>query len=1763
MGLWSALSTATLRPFEFATDTKRKNISALNTFGPRREEHSKSRVASTEASKQVATEVPGWPVAVRRVASAARGAKKSLTREKRRPGSSPRRHTSHKMALVGMSPSMTVRFATLSARASGVHGGRCVVRVATRGVPRRAVSLSTRAVSTAGSSGGDAASVGTVIKRRSPGAGPANGSGYVYKPATGMGRGPSPGGMQPQNFRVLAVLAAVAAMNATFSALGGPAAASASPAASALASAALTYAAFWAHALWRKLENVAIDQRTAPETKATLASALTYGFGSLAVMCVVECAKTSKACAAAALAASASVCVARYLAKELSEGLTITVTKESPGSETMVVTANDVMLAPTREGMQSSATAGLAGEKSRLEVLERLKELMMKEFQEETARLAQIESEKASEVRRLEGIYEQRIKTLKAEIVILRNKNEQLSKYAGIAAALQNVEERMTQEIARMKDAYDSDITALKTQIGSLEKTIAETEAKANEERERLTAALRAARGLYSAQRRIFDSEMAKYRAALALADQHTEWWKSESARIEEHLQKRIAATEAAHAKALANASASERSSGQAALNRAIESLKVQHTLEMESTMAAATAERKALQVLLEDERADAAKQLEMSVKSAVAEAEVKVANEWRERVELLEAQHAATIKAVAADYEDSVKEERAFNDQHVENLRGAYESKIEMLNANHAEALQNAKDVAAESLMAAKKAAVAELAKNNEASAQELEATVAKLEAEEEALIAKLTAERDEVVATVRAELRTARAERGALYEHFTGEKAKLESIVRARLTAEIAEAEKNFNAHWEGETAKLQAAHDEKIAELKAAQDEALATMQTAQDEEIEMLESQIEKDRNAAVESVRAALQQAFDAKSRAAAGERRALKALMDSERAKARVRMLAAVDDAVADGVARLNAAKLVFADEKEQLQRNFGKEMDNVKADFAARLEAELADKASAVEKLWREKLNEAEKQSATAIALVKETAAKKAEALENELQNAKDVAAETLMAAKAAAEKDRATSVSALNARIDEMRREHDEAIASAEAGYAQALAAAATAATAEMKSRDEAADAKYAELEAKANEYQAAVAKAESDLAAASEAAAEKLVQAEARYKEELRRMSDEKDGALAASVASAAREADEISDRLMAELNETKAAYAQEKNALMVEHRKELKEVMENAAKEMADAAATMEALDQKRKDALNASGSEFADKLLQMETALAKTKKEAENALTRAAAAQDEAVAEVNASMAAKLQQREEELLLEIKSLREYHAEELGSIKAAAAIEVVEAQKKSQEEVASLNRTIERMQADHDKRMAEAAEAAKSAIKDLEQRVLAASKDADDKVAAAKAESTAALKLAADDAAKQLAEQRATLQAEMDAIKADAKAKAERAKLAYQDALESAKKAAAEELKKAVESNPSVDTEAFELEYAALDEKLKAQVQASDEAYERGKAEAEKALAEARFEYEGKLLAAEAAAATTLEEERARFEAAMAKQRSEADAAARAAEDAAKATIEETRAKAAEELKSVMASADTFRDNLDRQFKNEAKRARDEFDAQIKAYDQKLLDTSRDLTARHEQETKDLLAAHASEMEAKQAALDAESRTAEEVRAEMARMRQTHEAEFKAALARHADELEDTARKAKAALLEVTERAVEQVEAARNDAAADRAAAVEKLEKRIDSLVGERDDAVARARRAVTDDAHWLANELECIKKAYALAEDVDLSTVDPEDETQRKRLEAAGEVAAKGLNGIEVPVWGYYALGLATALLPRIIAGGGM
>jgi hypothetical protein len=397
--------------------------------------------------------------------------------------------------------------------------------------------------------------------------------------------------------------------------------------------------------------------------------------------------------------------------------------------------------------------------------------------------------------------------------------------------------------------------------------------------------------------------------------------------------------------------------------------------------------------------------------------------------------------------------------------------------------------------------------------------------------------------------------------------------------------------------------------------------------------------------------------------------------------------------------------------------------------------------------------------------------------------------------------------------------------------------------------------------------------------------------------------------------------------------------------------------------------------------------------------------------------------------------------------------------------------------------------------------------------------------------------------------------------MDALRADAKAEAGRARGAYHDALESAKKAAAEELKKAsTAAGADVDSEAVELEFAQLDQRLQAQIKATDDAYAQGKAELEKALADAKAEYKGKLAAAEKAAAATLEGERARFEAALAEQRSAAATAAKAAEYAAKTTIGETREKAAEELKAVMGSADTYRDNLNQQFENEAERARAEFEAQIKAYDQKLLDKSRDLTTRHERETKDLLARHAAEMRAKSTALDAEMKKSADVRAEMAQMRATHEAQFEAALATHAKELDRTVQYAKTALAEVSERAATRVASARDESDGDRAALVKKIEERVESLTDERDAFKARA---VTDDAYWLANELESVKQAYALTVDVDLTTLDPEDEAQRRQLEAAGEVAAKGLNGIVVPVWGYYALGLATALLPRIIAGGGM
>jgi hypothetical protein len=616
-------------------------------------------------------------------------------------------------------------------------------------------------------------------------------------------------------FTVFSILACVAAADAAFVSLGGLGMSSA-PGVAALISTVATAATLFAAQVWLKIGGAS--------TAGTVATCLTYAFGSVLSIVVVQAVKTSRECATAALAASAAVAAAAFLAKSISARLT------AAGSDGSDTGAGDVLMAPSRNGMQGGPGGPGPGQKGSASFtrLEALREMILKEFAEETERLQSVEAERVVEMTRVEMSYKTRITSLEQEITTLNNKNAELSATAGKVAELEQIKIRMEADITALRRTYDAEIGALKAQVAGLEKTIADTEAKMKVERAALQAQLAAARGLYSAQKRLFDLEMGKYRAALDLSEQHSVWWKAEAARREQDLQQKVGALEQTHAAAMSSAVASKRALAQQALDKAIKSLRQTHDSEMEAAIAQALGERLALQTLMEERLADSVKQRKADVKaaarSAMAEAEVQVGLEWKRKLERLECTHKTTVTTINADYKKQLTAATASNDKVEATLRKemtvlakTHESNMKAAEAAHKKALAEAKKSADDALAAAKKEALATLAKQTKASAAELAVTIAALKSEEEAMVAELIAERDASVAAARAELKTARAERGQLYEHFTNEAAKTEGIVRARLTVELAEAEKNFTAFWQEKTEGLQKSHDDAVVEME----------------------------------------------------------------------------------------------------------------------------------------------------------------------------------------------------------------------------------------------------------------------------------------------------------------------------------------------------------------------------------------------------------------------------------------------------------------------------------------------------------------------------------------------------------------------------------------------------------------------------------------------------------------------------------------------------------------------------------------------------------------------------------------------------------------------------------------------------------------------------------------------------------------------------------------------------------------------------------
>ena len=70
---------------------------------------------------------------------------------------------------------------------------------------------------------------------------------------------------------------------------------------------------------------------------------------------------------------------------------------------------------------------------------------------------------------------------------------------------------------------------------------------------------------------------------------------------------------------------------------------------------------------------------------------------------------------------------------------------------------------------------------------------------------------------------------------------------------------------------------------------------------------------------------------------------------------------------------------------------------------------------------------------------------------------------------------------------------------------------------------------------------------------------------------------------------------------------------------------------------------------------------------------------------------------------------------------------------------------------------------------------------------------------------------------------------------------------------------------------------------------------------------------------------------------------------------------------------------------------------------------------------------------------------------------------------------------------------------------------------------------------------------------------VAEQVASLEKAYAEALRIESAGLDPEDAKQREALEKVGETVAREQRAA-IPTWAYYAVGVATALLPRLFGG---
>ena len=110
----------------------------------------------------------------------------------------------------------------------------------------------------------------------------------------------------------------------------------------------------------------------------------------------------------------------------------------------------------------------------------------------------------------------------------------------------------------------------------------------------------------------------AKYRAALALSDEHKRWWQAESRRIDQEAAEKREVIEKQYSESAASSVAWERANAASTMEKALAELKRVSESKLEAAVAQALGERTALKTLMENELEKAERKRETDVQTAV-----------------------------------------------------------------------------------------------------------------------------------------------------------------------------------------------------------------------------------------------------------------------------------------------------------------------------------------------------------------------------------------------------------------------------------------------------------------------------------------------------------------------------------------------------------------------------------------------------------------------------------------------------------------------------------------------------------------------------------------------------------------------------------------------------------------------------------------------------------------------------------------------------------------------------------------------------------------------------------------------------------------------------------------------------------------------------------------------------------------------------------------------------------------------------------------